>query len=581
MGRPQAAIERPAVPGVGEADVGDIVRLPVPSHRRRVQRLPGASRIPVRMNRAHLPWPQPPPITHPSDSLMNHTPVGRKTEANCSASPDVVDVDDEDPIAGLSGRPVDGDGEPPVGATKPRLVRCVVPRIAAPRLQLRDGAGVRVNTTTRVTSAPSISRATARESAAHDTGRPPRSPMSPSNTFSWPPGRRRTTRSRPRAKASCRPSGLTVIPSPSPIRSGEPSGRTIRYSDRYAATAPAGRYRIVLRNGHHEEGESSDYLLWRLQSEPVELDGDRAIDLTVPFGYARLWAVDDDGRVLDEGGSEIQASSEFAIADGISVSAETNVYGTGDDNFSIAVIGPSKTTDFYVDGADLKNGVYLAPDEDTVIAFIAGTGPGYDPLPTTTTTTTTSNQPTTTTTSGSGTATSNDPPVGPGSRQPAPTTASGYWALGSDGAVYNFGDAPALGHTVNGAVDLEPTPTGKGYYTVASDGGIFAFGDAKFLGSMGDTTLNAPVQSLVPDADEKGYWLVASDGGIFAFDAPFKGSLGGVKLNKPVVGMVRYGDGYLMVGADGGIFNFSSLPFSGSLGDKTPASPVVAVAALP
>ena len=250
-------------------------------------------------------------------------------------------------------------------------------------------------------------------------------------------------------------------------------------------------------------------------------------------------------------------------------------------------------------------------------------------------------------------------PAGSGQR-------SGYWALGSDGAVYNFGNAPHLGAGDTGAVDLEPAPngsgywtltkngriqafgaavklgdvdmtklvknetpaslsatptgtgywvftnrgrvipfgdaafygdvasvklngpvlgsvampTGRGYYMVASDGGIFAFGDAKFAGSMGGTKLNAPVQSLVPDSDGKGYWLVASDGGIFAFDAPFRGSLGGVKLNKPVVGMVRYGDGYLMVGADGGIFNFSSSPFSGSLGDKPPASPIVAVAAL-
>jgi ligand-binding sensor domain-containing protein len=116
---------------------------------------------------------------------------------------------------------------------------------------------------------------------------------------------------------------------------------------------------------------------------------------------------------------------------------------------------------------------------------------------------------------------------------------------------------------------------------VASDGGIFTFGDAAFLGSMGATKLNAPVQSLVPDPDGHGYWLVASDGGIFAFDAPFHGSMGAKKLNKPIVGMVKFGDGYLMVGADGGIFSFSSLPFSGSLGDKPPATPLVAVAALP
>ena len=73
---------------------------------------------------------------------------------------------------------------------------------------------------------------------------------------------------------------------------------------------------------------------------------------------------------------------------------------------------------------------------------------------------------------------------------------------------------------------------------------------------------------------------MASDGGIFAFDAPFKGSMGAVKLNKPVTGMVRYGDGYLMVGEDGGIFNFSDKPFLGSLGDNPPARPIISVAVL-
>jgi ribosomal protein L24E len=89
------------------------------------------------------------------------------------------------------------------------------------------------------------------------------------------------------------------------------------------------------------------------------------------------------------------------------------------------------------------------------------------------------------------------------------------------------------------------------------------------------------VQSLVPSADGHGYWLVASDGGIFAFGgAPFRGSMGAVKLNKPVTGMVRFGDGYLMVGEDGGIFSFSDSPFLGSLGDHPPAQPITSVAAL-
>jgi hypothetical protein len=36
--------------------------------------------------------------------------------------------------------------------------------------------------------------------------------------------------------------------------------------------------------------------------------------------------------------------------------------------------------------------------------------------------------------------------------------------------------------------------------------------------------------------------------------------MGAAHLNRPVVGMVASGNGYLMVGADGGIFAFSSTP---------------------
>jgi hypothetical protein len=78
-----------------------------------------------------------------------------------------------------------------------------------------------------------------------------------------------------------------------------------------------------------------------------------------------------------------------------------------------------------------------------------------------------------------------------------------------------------------------------------------------------------------------GYWLVASDGGIFAFDVPFFGSMGAVRLNKPISGMVPGRDGYLMVAEDGGIFSFGDVAFHGSLGANPPASPVVSVALLP
>ncbi len=167
----------------------------------------------------------------------------------------------------------------------------------------------------------------------------------------------------------------------------------------------------------------------------------------------------------------------------------------------------------------------------------------------------------------------------------ATRTGDGYWIFTSKGRAFTFGDAVFHGDvsklTLNGPVlDSIVTPTGNGYYMVAADGGIFAFGDAEFFGSMGGARLNAAVQSLVPDPDGAGYWLVAADGGVFAFEALFQGSLGAVRLNKPITGMVSYGDGYLMVGEDGGIFNFSDRPFSGSLGAQPPPRPIVAVAAL-
>jgi len=41
--------------------------------------------------------------------------------------------------------------------------------------------------------------------------------------------------------------------------------------------------------------------------------------------------------------------------------------------------------------------------------------------------------------------------------------------------------------------------------------------------------------------DGHGYWFVAADGGIFSYgDAPFRGSMGGQHLNRPMVGMAGF-----------------------------------------
>jgi hypothetical protein len=208
--------------------------------------------------------------------------------------------------------------------------------------------------------------------------------------------------------------------------------------------------------------------------------------------------------------------------------------------------------------------------------------------------------------------------------QVTPTTApvgqtpnrSGYWMVGSEGRVYNFGDAKSYGDATLAAgaqaVDIEPTPSGNGYWIIDDQGHVFAkgdavamgdvdrgilnpaevvtslsatksgkgywvftslgraipFGDAIFHGDMSKTKLNGPVLDSIPTASGKGYYMVGSDGGIFSFgDAVFMGSMGGKPLNKPVQSLVPDGDGsgYWLVASDGGIFAFEA-PFKGSMG---------------
>jgi FG-GAP repeat protein len=164
------------------------------------------------------------------------------------------------------------------------------------------------------------------------------------------------------------------------------------------------------------------------------------------------------------------------------------------------------------------------------------------------------------------------------------STGKGYWLFTSRGRVMAFGDAHFYGDLRNIALDgpvldSVTTASGRGYYMVASDGGVFSFGDARFYGSTGGRRVSAPIRTLVPDPDRAGYWLVGRDGAVYSFRAAFHGSMAGTRLNKPMVGMVTFGNGYLMVAADGGIFNFSNKPFYGSLGNHPPSVPIVAVAA--
>jgi hypothetical protein len=205
------------------------------------------------------------------------------------------------------------------------------------------------------------------------------------------------------------------------------------------------------------------------------------------------------------------------------------------------------------------------------------------------------------------------PDTGP-AKALTPTPVVGYWAIGSDGKVYNFGDAPKLGEPTSSsiidieaaphgigywtldskgtvsafgpvlygslsasdlktgekAVSMSSSPTGAGYWIFTNKGRMFAFGDAtKDMGDVSTLKLNGDIVDSSPTPTGKGYYLTAADGGVFALgDAKFQGSTGNIKLNKPVVGIVPDpdGEGYWLVATDGGVFAFKAA-FKGSTGD--------------
>jgi hypothetical protein len=174
----------------------------------------------------------------------------------------------------------------------------------------------------------------------------------------------------------------------------------------------------------------------------------------------------------------------------------------------------------------------------------------------------------------------------------SPTLGTGYWALGADGGVFSFGQAPEEGST--GAMDLgQPvvgmaaTPDAGGYWLAARDGSIFGFGDAGFYGSV--PSLGVKVSDMVGIAatpDGGGYWMVGSDGGVFSFgDAGYFGSLPGLGVRvSDIVGITATpdGGGYWMVAKDGGVFGFGDARYLGSLpGLGVATAGVVGMAATP
>jgi len=126
--------------------------------------------------------------------------------------------------------------------------------------------------------------------------------------------------------------------------------------------------------------------------------------------------------------------------------------------------------------------------------------------------------------------------------------------------------------------------SGGAYRLVAGDGGVFAFGGARFHGSLGGMRLNRPVVGMAATRTNNGYYLVAADGGVFAFgDAVYRGSTGRLALSQPIVGMALTpsGNGYWLAARDGGVFAFGDARFLGSTGGQRLAQPVVGITASP
>ncbi len=204
--------------------------------------------------------------------------------------------------------------------------------------------------------------------------------------------------------------------------------------------------------------------------------------------------------------------------------------------------------------------------------------------PTTTTTskpTTTTTRPTTTTTRPRSTTTTTSP-----SHLPPPAS-HGYWLVGSDGGIFNFGSAGFDGSTGSlklqrPVVGITRTRDNSGYWLVASDGGVFSFG-APFVGSIPGlglhpagsglpNSLDEPIVGMVPSTDGQGYYMVAADGGVFAFNSPFAGScpgIGGCSGAAVAVAPDASGSGYWLVTATGHVYSFGGAPYFGAPGPQS------------
>jgi len=165
-----------------------------------------------------------------------------------------------------------------------------------------------------------------------------------------------------------------------------------------------------------------------------------------------------------------------------------------------------------------------------------------------------------------------------------PARPSGYYEVGSGGAVYSYGNVAYCGsmagqHLAGPVVGIAATPGGGGYWLADSTGQVYAFGDAQFYGPPDPLPIKAPIVDIAATPDGRGYWLVARDGQVYAFgDAKFYGPKILLQLSAPIVAIAAGpgGRGYWLVGANGAMFTFGDAVAHSSAAQVS--GPVVGIA---